>query len=279
MIELTTLRYFTSAFEAGTFSRAAAVNGVSQPTVSAAILKLEDRLGAPLFQRSKSGLQPTALARKLYNDSADSVGHLSTLEARLQDQPQKTVRIHCAPDMLINAIAPGLNSLRRNNANLVYRLTEDPQDSDLAFLSDKCVPSSHAFIPLREEPFAIAMAPFHPLAGMSGVRFADLQHEPIIHRPYCPEADHMDLATFDTSPAAQAMNDPQLLDLIAAGLGIAFVPQSHADSRNDITIVPLIDVDTGTRRIGISHRKSAFAADFAKNLAAMSAAPNLVATI
>ena len=51
MIELNPLRYFISAFETKTFSQAARENGVSQPTVSAAIQRLEDRLGAALFQR------------------------------------------------------------------------------------------------------------------------------------------------------------------------------------------------------------------------------------
>ena len=87
MIDLTTLRYFTSAFETGTFSQAARANGVSQPTVSAAIQKLEETLSAPLFQRSKSGLTPTALARRLYSDAEQSVTHLSTLEDRLRDLP------------------------------------------------------------------------------------------------------------------------------------------------------------------------------------------------
>lgn len=266
MIELNTLRYFASAFEAGTFSKAARLNDVSQPTVSAAILKLEDRLGMPLFQRSKSGLLPTALARKLYSDTVESVSHLSTLENRLLDQSQKVVRIHCAPDMLIHGIAPGLQSLRRTIANLTFRFTEDPHDSDLAYLSDKCVPSTHEFIPLGEEPFRVAVARFHPFAGMSGIRLADLEGEPLIHRPYCPNADRLDLTTLQTSAAAQAMNDPQLLDLVAAGLGIAFVPQSHGDSRENIAVLPLIDTDAGTRRIGVSYRKSAFAANLAERL-------------
>ncbi|MGH1444911.1 MAG: LysR family transcriptional regulator [Cognatishimia sp.] len=275
MIELNTLRYFISAFETGAFSKAARLNGVSQPTVSAAILKLEGRLGTTLFQRSKSGLVPTALARKLYCDTVDSVSHLSTLENRLRDQPQKLVRIYCAPDMLIHGIAPGLHSLRRNIANLTFRFTGDPHDSDLAYLSDKCVPSTHEFIPVGDEPFRVAVARFHPFAGMPGIHLADLQGEPLIHRPYCPNADRMDLATIQTSAATQAMNDPQLLDLVAAGLGIAFVPQSHGDNRESIAVLPLIDADAGTRRIGISHRKSAFAANLADKLTKIPPSQNI----
>lgn len=264
MMDLNTLRYFTSAFETGTFSQAARVNGVSQPTVSAAIQKLEDKLSAPLFQRSKNGLTPTALARRLYLEAEQSVTHLSTLETRLRDQMQQSVRVHCAPDILIHAITPGLRSLRRSFGTLIFSFTDTARDSDLAYLSDQCVPEGHTFIRCVEEPFRIAVARFHPLATMPGLFLAELRDIPLIHRPYCPNADHMELVP--SQIAAYATNDTQLMDLIAAGLGVAFVPQSHGEGRDDIVLLPLLDADAGTRRIGISHRKSAFAKGLAERL-------------
>ncbi|WP_298933899.1 LysR family transcriptional regulator [uncultured Ruegeria sp.] len=266
MIDLNTLRYFTSAFETGTFSQAARVNGVSQPTVSAAIQKLEDRLSTPLFKRSKSGLTPTPLAHRLYYEAVQSVTHLSTLETRLCDQPQQTVRVHCAPDILIQGIAPGMSSLRRSTPTLIFSFTENARDSDLAYLSDKCVPEGHVFATLAEEPYRIAVARFHPLASLPGVHLADLEDAPLIHRPYCPNADRIELVPSRLSVAAHATNDMQLLELIGAGLGIAFVPQSHGDRRDDIKLLPLLDADAGTRTTGISHRKSAFAKGLAERL-------------
>lgn len=266
MIELTTLRYFTSAFEARTFSQAARVNDVSQPTVSAAIQKLEDRLGVSLFQRSKAGLTPTPFATRLYHDTVDSVAHLSSIDMRLRREPQQTVRIHCAPDMLLKGVATGLNALRIGSPELMFGFTDDPENSDIAFLADSCTPADHDFILLAEESFRVAFGRFHPLARVPEVRLADLRDQPVIHRPYCPNADRMDLDAL-RSAAAEAMNDAQLLDLVAAGLGIAFVPLSHGDSRDDIVLRPLADTDTGHRRIGISHRKSVFAAQLAKRLA------------
>jgi len=269
MIELTTLRYFTSAFETKTFSQAARVNDVSQPTVSAAIQKLENRLGAVLFQRSKSGLTPTPLATRLYHDTVDSVAHLSSLDLRMQKEPHQLVRIHCAPDMLLQGVAAGLNALRKNSSNLMFGFTEDPKDCDIAFLSDSCIPAGHDFIPLVEEPFRVAFGRFHPLAQLPEIRLNDIRDQPLIHRPYCPNADRMDLDAA-RSLAAEAMNDAQLLDLVAAGLGIAFVPLSHGSARDDITLRPLTGTDAGTRRVGISHRKSVFAATLANGLAKVS---------
>ena len=266
MIELNPLRYFISAFETRTFSQAARENGVSQPTVSAAIQRLEDRLGAALFQRSKSGLAPTPLAIRLYHDSLKSVAHLATLEERLQDKPQQVVRVHCAADMLLHKITPGLNSLRRLTANLVFSFTDDPLGCDIAYLTDTCVPDMHDFMLLEEEPFGVALWHLHPFAALPGLCLTDMRDQPLIHRPYCPNADRVDLGLIHTSAVARATNDPQLLDLVAAGLGIAFVPRSHCENRNDIVWLPLLDAKAGTRRVGISHRKSVFAAGLAEKL-------------
>lgn len=263
MIDLNTLSYFTSAFETGTFSQAARVNGVSQPTVSAAIQKLEDRLGAPLFRRAKTGLKPLPLAARLYHDVIDSVTHLATLESRLLDEPTQTVRIYCAPDMLMRHLAPDLSSLRRRFKSLQFTFTDDPRASDLAYVSDACIPETHSFIPLTEEPFKVAVARHHPLAASREVRIEDLRTQPLIHRPYCPHADRMELAPSMVASVAQATNDQQLLDLIAAGLGVAFVPASHGDARDDIELLTLSGADAGVRRTGISHRKSAYAAELA----------------
>lgn len=267
MIDFNTLRYFTSAFEAGTFSHAARLNGVSQPTISVAIQKLEDRFGSPLFQRSKKGLTPLPLATRLYHDVIESVTHLASIEARLLDETPQSMKIHCAPDMLMRGIAPNLNSLRRNTKNLQFSFTDDPRESDLAYVSEGCVPETHTFIPLAEEPFRVAVARFHPFASSPEISVSDLRTESIIHRPYCPNADRLEFVPSQIKSAAQVTNDQQLLDLIAAGLGIAFVPLSHSEHRDDIAFLSLIDAESWTRKTGISHRKSAYAAKLARQLA------------
>src|SRR5437764_7023964 len=47
------LRYFLAVAEAGNFSRAAKRVGVTQPTLSAGVAKLEGQLGVRLFDRDK----------------------------------------------------------------------------------------------------------------------------------------------------------------------------------------------------------------------------------
>ncbi len=267
MIELTPLRYFLSAYETGTFSQAARINAVSQPTVSAAIQKLEAHFGAPLFRRERSGLKATALGEQLYQDTAGSVAQLSAVEGRMRRQPQQTARIYCFPDILLGPFAGRLQSVARQAGNLAFSFTAAPDDSDLSFAAAGCVPKGHGFVPVVTEHYGVALARTHPLAGQSEVGLEELMHLCIIHRPYCPNADRFDLfAPTGAVQPAQAVHDQQVLELVAAGLGIAFVPMSHGDAHSGIVVRQLQGQEVGQRTIGISHRKTVFATDLAERL-------------
>jgi len=66
MLSLQQLNCFLAAVRHGTFSRAAQTLNMSQPSVSAQILKLEQTLGTSLFIRTNRKLMLTEAGRRLY---------------------------------------------------------------------------------------------------------------------------------------------------------------------------------------------------------------------
>ncbi len=64
------LEIFHAVMEAGSFSAAARVLGLSQPTVSRHIEGLEQGLGKELFTRTSSGLEPSDIALALSEHAA-----------------------------------------------------------------------------------------------------------------------------------------------------------------------------------------------------------------
>src|SRR6202790_2078982 len=62
-MELHQLRYFCAVAETGSFSRAAEQSHVSQPSLSQQILKLEDELGARLFDRLGRSIRLTDVGK------------------------------------------------------------------------------------------------------------------------------------------------------------------------------------------------------------------------
>src|SRR5712671_686426 len=65
-MEMNQVRYFLAVCESRNFTRAARRCHVSQPAMTTSIRKLEDELGAPLFNRDRGAISLTALGHQLY---------------------------------------------------------------------------------------------------------------------------------------------------------------------------------------------------------------------
>lgn len=59
------IRHFSSIFELGSVQGAAHAMHVSQPALTRSLGNLEEELGLPLFERSRSGMLPTEFARQI----------------------------------------------------------------------------------------------------------------------------------------------------------------------------------------------------------------------
>lgn len=87
-VELRTLRYFIAVLEAGSLSRAASTLYVAQPALTAQIRKLEDELGAQLFERSHAGMTPTPAGLQLYQDARRLLSDAAAVRERVRSLPQ-----------------------------------------------------------------------------------------------------------------------------------------------------------------------------------------------
>ena len=64
-MNLRDLRYLLAVAEHGHFGQAALASGISQPTLSVQLRKLERELGVTLFERSSKAVAPTAACERL----------------------------------------------------------------------------------------------------------------------------------------------------------------------------------------------------------------------
>jgi DNA-binding transcriptional LysR family regulator len=107
---------FVTVAREGSFTRAAAVLGVTQSALSQTIRALEERLGIRLLTRTTRSVAPTEAGERL----ARSIGHrFEEIEAELdaltamRDKPAGTVRITCADHVLRTNIWPKLAPVLR----------------------------------------------------------------------------------------------------------------------------------------------------------------------
>jgi LysR family nitrogen assimilation transcriptional regulator len=100
-ITLRTLAHFSTVIEERSISSAARRLNLTQPTLARRIAALEDWIGVPLFERSRAGAAPTALARALHLASLDAQ-NLAALVMRRAD----VGFLHEARDVRLGAVMP-----------------------------------------------------------------------------------------------------------------------------------------------------------------------------
>ena len=82
MLEIRQLKYFVAVVDYGSISRASGQIGVTQPSLSQQVRKLETELGFPLLVRSTAGVEMTAAGRRFYGKAVEI---LRDLEAACAD--------------------------------------------------------------------------------------------------------------------------------------------------------------------------------------------------
>src|SRR5258707_10212203 len=95
-MQLESLKVFCDLAGLRSFSKAAKVNEMSQPTVSRLVHQLEHRLGNELIDRTKRPLQLTALGRAYYDRCKSLLDQYLALEASVRSGPAEvplTVRL------------------------------------------------------------------------------------------------------------------------------------------------------------------------------------------
>ncbi len=84
-MNLRDLRYLLAAAETGHFGRAAEACGISQPTLSVQLRKLEEELGVALFERAGKSVVPTDACRRLLGHVRAAVAEVDAILAVARD--------------------------------------------------------------------------------------------------------------------------------------------------------------------------------------------------
>jgi len=261
-VELRELRYFIAVAEELNFTRAAARLGLAQPPLSAAIGKLERKLGVRLLERTSRRVALTPAGAVLLEQGRIAVEAVGAAVER-------TRRAGTRPSRLTVAVKPGtgIDLLQK----IIQRYAQDPQVPEAHLLFGHpggpaaAVRGGAADVAILRAPFdqrgldtellltepRVAVLPArHHLAGRTELRRDDLAGEPMPRWAGQPDPA---AAAYWTGgdPAAEPPSGPeindisQLLDAVALGNAVAYVPVSLAGqyrSAAGLVFVPVTDL-------------------------------------
>ncbi len=250
------LRYLLSVSEAGSFRGAADRLEIAQPTLTAQINTLENKLGVTLLERSRQGAQLTPAGRSFVpfiETILDQVASIRRLADEADGSLIGTYRLGVPPTLgpyflpevvpTIHSSFPDLKMFVRENAprDLEVGLLHGEYDFIVTTLPME-IPNL-SVEPLFNEPLVLVCAPDHAFAQQDEVQPADLKGESLL----AIEEKHRLFDLMQTIAAqfsARLLRDYEgtsldtLRHMIGTGLGIAFLPalyvKSEITSRQDV---------------------------------------------
>ena len=235
------LRYFSVLAQVEHYTIAAARLGISQPSLSSAIHNLESELGGvKLFEKAGRNIRLTDEGR-FYQKKVDAaLKELHSASVILRDSrisAPVVIRMGFVSGTLEGTVARTIREYTRANSRIRFHLTESSAENlmdlvrqeklDMAIVDSWNRDRSLHFRKLHQRDFYVAMPADHPLAAQDSVDPRQVVSEPQVVFNYNvgksfhewttgAPTDESVLCTVDTAQAA--------LDLVAAGMGIAFIP-------------------------------------------------------
>lgn len=258
--DLEHLRTFVTVYRTGSLTEAAALLGLSQPTVTARVKDLEAAFGYALFERSNSGVVPTARGDELARSASYSVDALDDLLSSSLAGPPAAVQLGGPAELLSIMVVPRLAEVIAAIGAPV-QITFGLADSLLAMLRagrlDIVVSALRpqlpgiAAAPLYDEEFLLVGAPrwrADTSQNQDGSRTALWAGAPVVaYAQNLPIIRRYWQSVFGSRPDGLAVSAvvPDLRgvrDAVLAGAGISVLPEYLV--RADIAAGDLVLLDT-----------------------------------
>lgn len=243
-----TLQIFVEVVRQGGFSRAAETVFATQSTVSKAVRQLEDEVGVPLLDRIGHRSTLTAAGEVVYRRALRLLAERDDLMAEIDEirgLQRGTLRLGLPPIGSSILFAPVLAAYRDRYPGIDIHLVEygssrleEVLRAGEIDLAGSLLPVSEEFAwqAVRREPLVALVAPDHPLADAGPIVIDALRDTPFIlyEGGFALNRVILDACRrrgFEPQIAVRSSQVDFIVELAAAGLGVAFLPRMMAEEQ------------------------------------------------
>ena len=269
-IDFLGLQAFLSIAERGSFQRAAGHLNLSQTALSHRMKKLEEDLGVKLLSRTtrqvsltKAGLELLPRARRALDELEAGVEDLRRQGVHRQQQ----LAIACLPTIAATDLPPILREFAAAHRDVAVRVFDNSATEIGELVHGETVEFGVTLVTassfdldievLFKEPFVLACAADHPLAGRPSVAWSDLEPYPLIR---VSQRTGNRMIVDDALGARrerlkwryEVQHNATAVSLVAAGVGIAVLPRLAIDPETTagVAVRPLRNPQV-TRTLGV----------------------------
>ena len=248
-MEMRHLSAFLAVADERHFGRAAERLGITQPPLSRQIQQLEAELGLRLFTRNARSVALTeegASYLAAVRPHLDGLARAAEVARARQRQPQGRLKVGFVSSLAYGLMPRLLEALHGVAPGLEVELFEQSSATQCRAVRDRRLDLGFVFLPVGEpelrmrplsrEPLVAMLPARHALVGLPEVALERLQGEPFIMCSRQPRAGFRETVLglcrangFAPRVAHSASSTAAMAELVAAGLGVALVPQSASE--------------------------------------------------
>ena len=271
-MEVHQLRYFCAVAESGNFTRAAEATRISQPSLSQQIHKLEDELGAKLFDRLPRSTRLTQFG-KAFLPKAQAIlrqiGEARTEIREMASVESGEVILGAIPTIAPYLLPPMLSSFARQHPSVAVSVVEEITPTllerlhegtlDLALLALPVEGDELITTELMQEPLFAVLPERHPLAKRETVMLDEIRNEPflLLKEGHCFRENALQAcrqSRVNPNVVFESGQFATILAMVSAGMGVSVVPQMAVTGTNGCRFVLIADKSI-RRRIGVARLK------------------------
>ena len=265
-MELHQLRYFCAVARTGAFTRGAEEEGITQPTLSQQIRKLEASLGVALFERRGRNVRLTQPGHRLLPIAQEVLRHV--VDARqalecLRGDIGGTLTIGCIPTVMPYLLAPRAAEFQSQYPDVELHLVENTTtrlaqqlqagEVDVAVVALPVGNPDLVCSELLREPLLLAVPRMHRLARAAAVTPKELRGDRllILREGHCFRGDALAACGRTAARLGVYFETDQfasIFSLVAGGFGVSVIPEMAASHAEGCRLVPL--QRPAMRRIG-----------------------------
>jgi LysR family hydrogen peroxide-inducible transcriptional activator len=271
-MEVHQLRYFCAVAESGNFTRAAEATRIAQPSLSQQIHKLEDELGAKLFDRLPRSVRLTQFGKAFLPKAQAILRQIG--EARLEIREMASaeggeVVLGAIPTVAPYLLPSMLSSFSRQHPTVSVSVVEEITPTllerlhqgtlDLALLALPIEGDELISTELMQESLFAVLPERHPLASRRSIVLDDMRDEPflLLKEGHCFRENALQAcrqSRVNPNVVFESGQFATILAMVSAGMGVSVVPQMAVNNIPGCRFVMLAD-EHSRRRIGVARLK------------------------
>ncbi|MBF0126196.1 MAG: hydrogen peroxide-inducible genes activator [Magnetococcales bacterium] len=248
------LRYVLAVAREKSFSRAAKVCHVSQPSLSVAVKNLEDELGRPLFERYKTAIKVTSRGQRVLEQIKKALEEMERIRKIARDDSDPlngdlrvgailTIGPYLFPSMIpaFHALAPRMKLLLEENFTALLTQRLKSGEIDAMFIALPFQEHGVEVAPLYDEPFMAIVPAGHPWQERNHLSGEDLANDDLILLgegncfrdqvlDICPDCMRLEATNAGHASIVEGSSLETIRHMVATGVGVSVLPMTSINN-------------------------------------------------